>query len=116
VSAAAFNIVVNNVDEHARNFGFLQDDRGQWLSSPLFDAVPVNHEQDGTALEIGTPGRSLEQLLDLDWGLPKPLVVDIVTRVADSARHLYEVAAKQYGLDPEAAHNAERLRAAIAKV
>jgi serine/threonine-protein kinase HipA len=36
----AFSILINNVDDHLRNHGFLHVDRGQWRLSPAFDVNP----------------------------------------------------------------------------
>lgn len=34
---AAFNVLACNRDDHARNFAFLMDERGEWRISPAFD-------------------------------------------------------------------------------
>lgn len=36
----AFSILINNVDDHLRNHGFLHVDRGQWRLAPAFDINP----------------------------------------------------------------------------
>lgn len=114
VGAAALNIVVNNIDDHPRNFGFLQTASGAWEPSPMFDVVPYAHPGG-----VGTPltprgGRSIEELLDLDWGVPRASVEKLVKTVAMSASRVYEVATMTYGLDPEGAANSEPDRAAAA--
>ncbi len=35
-----FNILINNVDDHLNNHGFLHNGRGQWKLSPAFDINP----------------------------------------------------------------------------
>lgn len=70
VGAAALSICVHSVDDHPRNMGFLGGKDG-WTVAPLFDVVPFPYEERGTPLESGDPDRSLEHLLDLDWGLKK---------------------------------------------
>ncbi len=109
VTAAALNIAVNNIDDHSRNTGLLQDDQGRWSPAPLFDVVPYPHAGSGTPLVAGSE-RSIEQLLDLDWGLPRPELTAWVDRVVAAASTLYTVAERAYGLDPEAARNAEAWR------
>jgi len=111
LGAATLNIVVNNTDDHARNFGFLQDANGQWAPSPLFDVVPSPRQSDGTPLQSGMPGRSLEQLLDLDWGVPK--AASFVGHIADVAAQVYRFAVDTYGLDGEAADTAEKYRSSL---
>ena len=36
----AFSILINNVDDHLRNHGFLHVDQGQWRLAPAFDVNP----------------------------------------------------------------------------
>jgi serine/threonine-protein kinase HipA len=111
VAAAVLNLTVHNIDDHARNFGFLQDAQGRWTPSPIFDVTPYNQEQDGTPFSEGEPRRSREQLLDLDWGLPRREVEAIAAKVGAAAERVYSVAAQAYGLDPESAARAETVRA-----
>jgi serine/threonine-protein kinase HipA len=55
---AAFNILVNNTDDHLRNHGFLRTPHG-WVLAPLYDVVPF--PEVGTdrflALRLGPEGR-----------------------------------------------------------
>lgn len=37
---AAFNVLASNRDDHARNFAYLMDERGEWTMSPAFDLTP----------------------------------------------------------------------------
>lgn len=108
VAAAALNIAVNNIDDHSRNIGFLNGGNGRWQVAPLFDVVPRPlHGSMPTPLKLGSE-RSLAQLLDLDWGLPRIEVDEIVDRVARRAALVYRIARDQFGMDPEAAHNGEQ--------
>lgn len=102
VGAAALAICVHNVDDHARNLGFLRRGSG-WVLAPLFDVVPFPDEQTGTPLDDSSSGRSLEQLLDLDWGIQRREVLGIASRVAQVARGAWERAPRLVGLDPEVA-------------
>lgn len=110
LEAAALNIAVNNGDDHARNTGFLQDGRGQWAPAPVFDIVPFPGPTSGTPLAPGDPNRSLQRLRTLDWGVPRGTVDEVVDRVEEAAGHLYAIAVERFGLDPEAAERAERVR------
>lgn len=42
----AFNALINNVDDHPRNHGFVRVD-GQWRLAPAFDLVPLLRKNDG---------------------------------------------------------------------
>lgn len=97
VTAAALAICVNNFDDHARNFGFLRQ-AGTWRLAPIFDVVPFPYQESGTPLLLGEDHRSLEQLLDIDWGLPRQLVLEAVTRVAEVAWHAWDDAPSRFGL------------------
>lgn len=108
VARAALSMCLHDVDDHPWNMGFLRDADG-WRSAPMFDVVPCPDEQSGTPLEGTGSERSLEQLLDLDWGLPRSEVLDVTTRVAQVARGAWERAPKDFGLDPQDARMCERI-------
>ena len=36
----AFNVLINNVDDHLKNHGFLHEQSGQWTLAPAFDVNP----------------------------------------------------------------------------
>lgn len=115
VATAALNIVVNNIDDHSRNFGFLQTPTGAWEPSPVFDLVPYPYEADGTPL-TAHGGRSVEEILDLDWGVPRTKVELLTRAIAASASRVYDIAAREYGFDPESAANSELVRSAVAPI
>lgn len=111
VTAAALAICVNNFDDHARNYGFLRRG-GDWRLAPMFDVVPFPYEESGTPLLLGEDNRSLEQLLDIDWGLPRQLVLEAITRVAEVAWHAWDDAPSRFGLaEDQAVRMREVLRA-----
>ena len=35
-----FNVIIKNRDDHAKNFAFLMDTRGEWRLSPAYDVLP----------------------------------------------------------------------------
>ena len=37
---AILNFLLNNCDDHAKNFSFLMDAKGQWQLSPIYDVLP----------------------------------------------------------------------------
>ena len=113
VGLAALNIAVNNIDDHSRNAGLIQDGNGRWAPAPVFDIVPYPREGEGTPLQAGHGERSLEALLDLDWGIPAARVEQEVRRVATAAQHGFAVAVGKFGPDPRAGADAERHRATV---
>lgn len=53
----AFNICVNNNDDHLRNYGFLYDQNKTWRLSPHYDVVPsLNSTGGGFALSLSLMG------------------------------------------------------------
>ena len=114
VALAALNVCINNIDDHSRNVGFLQDREGRWSVAPAFDTVPYPREGEGTPIAEGEAQRSLEHILETDWGVKRPHVEHAVSRVAGAASRLYSVAVEHFGMDAEAAAAAERRRLSVA--
>lgn len=53
----AFNIMVNNNDDHLRNYGFLYDSNQKWRLSPHYDVVPAQNTTGGScALSLSLEG------------------------------------------------------------
>lgn len=116
VGLAALNLAINNIDDHSRNAGLLQDGDGRWTLAPVFDVVPYPGDGEGTPLAPGEDARSLEGLLDLAWGIPRREVERIASRVVGAAVEVYAVARDRFGLDEETAANLERHRATTVSV
>ena len=69
---AYFNFVIDNRDDHAKNFSFLMDGKGRWRLSPAYDLVPnIGGFEHMTALSgVGkSPARSLFVRLGEDFGM-----------------------------------------------
>lgn len=62
---AAFNLLINNHDDHSRNHGVIRGLDGQWRLSPAFDMVAGAGDRRDMAMQIGPEGTraSLENLL-----------------------------------------------------
>jgi serine/threonine-protein kinase HipA len=53
----AFNIMVNNNDDHLRNYGFMYNNDGTWRLSPHYDVVPtINSTGGGCSLSLSLEG------------------------------------------------------------
>jgi serine/threonine-protein kinase HipA len=70
-----FNAVVNNTDDHLKNFWMLYDNERGWRLSPAFDLVP-DIGQNGEHvlffdLDPVYPGRKNLERLGRDWGVPR---------------------------------------------
>jgi len=64
----AFSILINNVDDHLHNHGFLHVTRGQWRLSPAFDINPFPDRQRELKTWISEeagPGASIDALLSV---------------------------------------------------
>lgn len=71
---AYFNFVIDNRDDHAKNFSFLMDGKSRWRLSPAYDLVPCagGFEHMTALLGIGkSPARSLFIRLGEDFGLSR---------------------------------------------
>lgn len=85
---AVFNVLAHNRDDHAKNFTFLMDDKGEWRVSPAYDltfSTGPRGEQSMMVMGEGkNPGEEHLQKLGADAGLAKARVHDIIeaTRAA----------------------------------
>ncbi|MCV9964296.1 type II toxin-antitoxin system HipA family toxin [Pararhizobium sp. BT-229] len=93
----AFNILIQNTDDHLRNLGFLYGGGGRWRLSPAFDVNPVPER--GTTLktaisEIHGNELDIDQLIDAApyFGIDKDAAVgvvsDMATTIKDSWRQI----------------------------
>lgn len=78
-----FNAVVNNTDDHLKNFWMVCDVERGWRLSPAFDLVPNVGRNDEHVLFFDLdpvyPGRSNLERLGRSWGIPRAAqVVDEV--------------------------------------
>lgn len=91
---AYFNFVIDNRDDHAKNFSFLMDGKGRWRLSPAYDLVPCagGFEHMTALLGIGkSPARSLFIRLGEDFGLSRrkaQVALDAVDKCLSQWRQL----------------------------
>jgi serine/threonine-protein kinase HipA len=85
----AFSILINNVDDHLRNHGFLHAGRGAWRLSPAFDVNPFPDR----ARELKTwiseetgPAASIDALLSVAeyFGIPRARARTVVREVENA--------------------------------
>ena len=92
---AYFNFVIDNRDDHAKNFSFLMDGKGRWRLSPAYDLVPNigGFEHMTALLGIGkSPERSLFIRLGEDFGLTRRKVQAALEEVDDSLPQWFQLA------------------------
>lgn len=87
----AFNILIQNTDDHLRNLGFLYGGGGRWRLSPAFDVNPVPER--GTTLktaisEIHGTELDIDQLIDAApyFGIDKDMAVKVVSNMATTIK------------------------------
>jgi serine/threonine-protein kinase HipA len=87
----AFNILIQNTDDHLRNLGFLYGGGGRWRLSPAFDVNPVPER--GTTLktaisEIHGTDLDIDQLIDAApyFGIDKDMAVKVVSNMATTIK------------------------------
>lgn len=87
---AAFNVFAHNRDDHAKNFSFLMDEKGNWCVAPAYDLTfsggPGGEHSTTIMGEGKRPGK--EQLLKLaeKVGIAKPLANSIIEEVKDAVQ------------------------------
>lgn len=84
-----FNAVVNNTDDHLKNFWMVCDAESGWRLSPAFDLVPNIGENTEHVLFFEYdplyPGRDTLERLGKNWGVPhtKAIVEEVFSAVAN---------------------------------
>ena len=113
---AAFNVLTCNRDDHARNFAFLMDERGQWSISPAFDLTftngPGGYHTTSIMGEALRPTRA--QLLALaKSGALSPPVAEAALKKVERAMEKFSVTAKELGVTATTAKTVQRRLAEI---
>ncbi len=104
----AFTLMINNIDDHMKNHGFVRETSG-WRLSPAFDvnphyrhggtdATPINDQDDPSARDIRNLVASSER-----FGVLEADGIRIIKQVEASTRNWREIAAT-FGIEPEGAH------------
>ncbi|WAC13389.1 type II toxin-antitoxin system HipA family toxin [Dyadobacter pollutisoli] len=98
---AVFNVLAHNRDDHAKNFSFLMDDKGEWKLSPAYDLTFSNGpggEQSTMVMGEGrNPGDKQLIKLGIEAGLSKALVNEIIAQTK-AALGQWKTLAKEYGI------------------
>jgi serine/threonine-protein kinase HipA len=98
---AVFNVLAHNRDDHAKNFSFLMDAKGEWKLSPAYDLTFSNGpggEQSTMVMGEGrNPGDKQLIKLGIEAGLSKALVDGIIAQTK-AALGQWKTLAKEYGI------------------
>lgn len=84
---AYFNFVIDNRDDHAKNFSFLMNGRGSWRLAPAYDLVPNTGAVEHMTSLYGcgkAPSRKLFVKLGEDFGMSRARVNTILEEIDDS--------------------------------
>lgn len=84
---AYFNFVIDNRDDHAKNFSFLMNARGEWSLAPAYDLVPSCGSWEHMTAIGGcgkAPARKLFAKLGEDFLMPKRKIAEALEEVDDS--------------------------------
>jgi len=86
------NVVMNNRDDHAKNFAFRMDEKMQWKLAPLYDFTfntgPRGWHQATVMGEGQAPGRSELQKLAANCGVAPATATRIIDRVCAEASRM----------------------------
>ena len=100
----AFSILINNVDDHLHNHGFLHERGGLWNLSPAFDLNPFPErarELKTWISEDAGPEASIEALLDVAPYFRLPLArAKVVLRAVETAVARWRKVGKALGMTP----------------
>src|SRR5690606_1296666 len=81
---AVFNVLAHNRDDHAKNFSFLMDEKGEWKLAPAYDLTFSNGPNGEQSTMVMGEGRNptLTHLvkLGLDAKLPKKLIDETIAQ------------------------------------
>jgi serine/threonine-protein kinase HipA len=87
---AAFNVFAHNRDDHAKNFSFLMDEKGNWRVAPAYDLTFSGGPGGEHSTTVMGEGKrpTKEQLLKLaeKVGIAKPLANSIIEEVKDAVQ------------------------------
>tara|TARA_R110000850_G_scaffold64116_3_gene144250 strand:+ start:28324 stop:29559 length:1236 start_codon:yes stop_codon:yes gene_type:complete len=100
---AAFNVLAHNRDDHAKNFTFLMDERGDWRLSPAYDltfsAGPGGEQTTMVLGEGKAPGTEHLLKLGRDADLAASRIQEIITQTRDALAQWSNLA-KAHGVRP----------------
>lgn len=98
---AVFNVLAHNRDDHAKNFSFLMDSKGEWKLSPAYDLTFSNGPGGEQSTMVMGEGRNPTDKhlikLGLEAGLSKALVDEIIAQTKAALRQ-WKTLAKEYGI------------------
>ena len=93
-----YGVIINNMDDHLRNHGFLYAGNNQWRLAPAYDLNPVPSHKSSGKLATWISEEGPEASLDLAiraapyFGLRDTQAESILSEVADSLRNWREMA------------------------
>ncbi len=98
---AVFNVLAHNRDDHAKNFSFLMDEKGEWKLSPAYDLTFSNGpggEQSTMVMGEGrNPGDKQLIKLGIEAGLSKAFIEQSIAQTK-LALGSWKFLAKEYGI------------------
>lgn len=98
-----FNVVSRNQDDHTKNFSFLMDQKGEWVSSPIYDLTYCNGSNHTSKHQMTINGKSDEFTRDDFYKMSKILDIDIniMDEVIDLIQDIFVNEVHKIGKDLE---------------
>jgi serine/threonine-protein kinase HipA len=83
-----FNLLASNRDDHAKNFSFAMDARGQWTNTPAYDLLYTDNDLGGNWMLIGGKRSNIryddvKQVADL-MGIPQRRLNEMLEQIQDA--------------------------------
>ncbi len=80
-----FNFLLNNNDDHAKNFSFIMDAKGQWQLSPIYDVLPDGMEKSEHMTALLGKGKNITRqdfiALASRFDIPEQTATNIIDNV-----------------------------------
>ncbi len=113
---AVFNFLICNCDDHAKNFGFLMDDRGQWHLSPAYDITYSPNAYGEHATSFAGCGKTLTatavQKLGRLAGLRPKEISEVCAEIVHAVTGFAQTA-KSVGVSSQTANEVQRVLNAV---
>jgi serine/threonine-protein kinase HipA len=91
-SRCVLNVILNNRDDHAKNFSFRMNRHMQWKLSPVFDLTfntgPRGEHQSAVMGESRKPGRADLLKLAADSGVRQAAAIDAIDKLCEDASRI----------------------------
>ena len=88
---AVINFLLNNNDDHAKNFSFIMDTKGQWQLSPIYDVLPDGMKDSEHMTALLGKGKNITRqdflALALRFDIPEQTASNAIDSICEALAH-----------------------------